>query len=155
MTSERARTYDSIGCLMRFRVFPDEVMGKYCVVEAVVPLGRGAPPNMHAGESESFYVLEGTVDFMVAGEPRTLSAGDHVVVPDGAMHAFAATGDQPARLLIVNAPGEMHVRFFTELGRVVPDDTAGPAPMDGPPDVARILAVGEAVGMTFPAPAPA
>lgn len=148
----RARTYETLGILMRFRVFPDEVMGKYCVVDALVPAGHGAPPNRHAGESESFVVLEGAIDFMLDGATRRLEAGDDVVVPDGAEHAFAAVGPEPARLLITNAPGDMHVRFFTELGRVVPDDTKAPAPLDGPPDIARVLAVGAALGMTFPAP---
>ena len=149
----RARTYETLGNLMRFRVFPDEVMGKYCVVDAVVPQGLGAPPNRHAGESESFVIVSGAVDFMLDGETRRLGAGESVVVPDGALHAFAAVGPEPARLLIVNAPGEMHVRFFTELGRAVPDETEAPAPLDGPPDIARVLAVGRAVGMSFPGPA--
>jgi quercetin dioxygenase-like cupin family protein len=149
---DRPRTYETLGILMRFRVFPDEVMGKYCVVEMVVPAGCGAPPNRHPGESESFYVLEGQLDFIVEGEARRLGAGDHVVIPEGGLHAFAATGPAPARILVLNAPGHMHVRFFTELGRPVPDGTALPAPLDGPPDIARVLAVGEAVGMTFPMP---
>ncbi len=148
----RARTYETLGILMRFRVFPDEVMGKYLVVDALVPAGLGAPPNRHAGESESFVILEGAVDFMLDGATRRLTAGEDVVVPDGALHAFAAVGPEPARILIMNAPGDMHVRFFTELGRVVPEDTRAPAPLDGPPDVARILAVGREVGMVFPAP---
>lgn len=148
----RARTYETLGILMRFRVFPDEVMGKYCVVEMVVPPGCGAPPNRHPGESESFFVLEGQLDFMLDGAPRRLVSGDNVIIPEGALHAFAATGSEPARILVLNAPGNMHVRFFTELGRPVPDDTPAPAPMDGPPDIARVLAVGESVGMTFPHP---
>jgi quercetin dioxygenase-like cupin family protein len=152
MTTERPRTYETLGILMRFHAFPEDVMGKYNLVEAVVPPGLGAPPNHHAGETESFYVLEGAVEFMVDGVIRSLKAGDYVAIPDGALHAFQATGAAPARLLILNAPGEMHARFFTELGRVVPDDTTAPAPLDGPPDIARVLAVGSALGMVFPAP---
>jgi mannose-6-phosphate isomerase-like protein (cupin superfamily) len=151
----RARTYETLGILIRFRVFPDEVMGKYCVVDALVPEGHGAPPNRHAGESESFVVIDGAVDFMLDGVTRRLEAGQAVVVPDGALHAFAAVGPAPARLMIVNAPGKMHERFFTELGRAVPDETTAPTPLDGPPDIAHVLAVGTAVGMSFPGQAPA
>lgn len=152
MAEERPRTYETLGILMRFRVFPDEVMGKYCVVEMLVPPGCGAPPNRHPGESESFFVLSGELDFMLEGAGRRLGAGDHVVIPEGGLHAFQAIGPEPARILVMNAPGHMHVRFFTELGRPVPDSTATPAPLDGPPDIARVLAAGTAVGMTFPAP---
>ena len=88
----------------------------------------------------------------VAAHQGAVDGGDlEAGVPEGGLHAFAATGPAPARILVLNAPGHMHVRFFTELGRPVPDDTAAPAPLDGPPDIARILAVGDAVGMSFPA----
>jgi len=46
----------------------------------------------------------------------------------------------------------MHERFFTELGTPVEDDRTEPAPMDGPPDVARIVQVAQACGMTVMAP---
>lgn len=154
-TPPRPRTYETLGILMKFHAFPEDVQGKYCLVEAVVPPGLGAPPNHHAGETEAFHVLEGEIEFMVNGETILARAGDHVRIPDGAPHAFAATGETPARVLILNAPGLMHDRFFTEVGRPVPDDTVAPAPMDGPPDVAKVMEVAQAVGMTILAPADA
>lgn len=152
MTDTAHRTYETLGILMRFHAFPGEVQDKYCLVEAVVPPGRGAPPNHHAGETEAFYVLDGAVDFVIEDVPHRAGPGDFVTVPDGALHAFAAAGDRPARLLILNAPGHMHERFFTDLGKPVAATTAAPAPMDAPPDLARVRAVAQAVGMTILAP---
>jgi len=146
------RTYDVLGQLMRFHAFPDEVSGKYCLVETVVPPGLGAPPNHHAGETEAFYVLDGEVEFMVAGETRRVGAGGFMAIPDGALHAFSAVGERPARMLILNAPGEMHAEFFTRIGRELPDDTAAPVPPEGPPDLAAIGAAAAAVGMTLVVP---
>ncbi|WP_339950603.1 cupin domain-containing protein [uncultured Albimonas sp.] len=138
---------------MKFHAFPEDVQGKYCLVEAVVPPGLGAPPNHHAGETEAFHVLEGEIEFMIEGQTLLAGPGDHVRIPDGALHAFAAKGETPARVLILNAPGLMHDRFFTELGRPAPDDATAPTPMEGPPDLEKVAAIAQAVGMTLMVPA--
>lgn len=151
----RPRTYETLGILMRFHAFPEEVENKYCLVEAVVPPGLGAPPNHHAGETEAFFMLEGRAEFTVDGTKTEVGQGGYVAIPDGAVHAFSATGDRPARLLILNAPGHMHARFFTELGKPVADETGHPAPLGGPPDIARVMATAAATGMTILAPAEA
>ena len=150
----RPRHYETLGILMHFHAFPDEVMGKFCLVEAIVPPGLGAPPNHHAGETETFLVLEGTVDFTIEDETRRVGPGQSVLIPDGAVHAFTAIGTDPARVMILNAPGTMHERFFTALGSVVRDGRARPSPMDGPPDVAHVVRVAADAGMTIlPPPA--
>lgn len=149
MTHARPRTYETLGILLKFHAFPEEVLDKYCLVEATVPPGLGAPPNHHAGETEGFYIVEGEVEFLINGETQLARRGSHVPIPDGAVHAFTARGDSPARMLILNSPGHMHVRFFTELGKAVADDTVEPAALDGPPDVAAVASVAQAVGMTI------
>ena len=144
-----SRHYDVFGLLISFRVLPEEVDGKFALIEAVVPPGLGAPPNSHAGEAESFHVLDGEFMFMIDGAPVPLRTGETLVVPDGAPHAFRCTGDAPGRLLIVNAPGRMHVDFFSGVGRPLADDSTLPAPADGPPDMAKIMQVAQATGMTL------
>lgn len=150
--TDRPRTYEVLGILMTFHAFPDDVDGKYCLVEAVVPPGCGAPPNHHAGETEAFHVLEGRFEFMVNGVVTEAGPGDHIRIPDGALHAFSAIGESNGRVLILNAPGLMHDRFFTSVGTPVPDDTKVPSPMDGPPDLAAVMAAAEASGMVLAAP---
>jgi mannose-6-phosphate isomerase-like protein (cupin superfamily) len=153
--TDRQRRYETLGILMTFHAFPDEVMDKYCLVEAIVPPGCWAPPNHHRGETESFLVIEGTLDFTLGGTPRQVGPGESINVPDGAVHAFQATGTTPARVMILNAPGRMHAEFFTRLGKAVADGRALPAPMDGPPDLARVMEEAGRVGMTILAPAEA
>ncbi|WP_209425500.1 cupin domain-containing protein [Pararhodobacter sp. SW119] len=149
MTAPVSRTYDVFGLLLKFRVLPEEVAGKFCLVEAVVPPGLGAPMNAHPGESECFHVLEGQFDFTIDGATRRAGAGEIVVVPEGAAHAFACTGAVPGRLAIINAPGRMHVDFFTGVGRPLDDTVEAPQPPAGPPDMARVMQVAQAVGMTL------
>lgn len=125
---------------------------KYCLIEAVVPPGLGAPPNHHAGETEAFFVLDGEVEFMINGDVRRVGAGGYVPIPDGALHAFAAVGQRAARVLILNAPGHMHARFFREIGEPVDDATRAPSPPSGPPDLDKVLAAARDAGMTIKAP---
>ena len=152
--NDRPRTYNVLNILLRFHAFPSETMGKFCLVECLVPPGAGAPPNHHAGETESFYVLDGQVGFMVDGQDILAGPGDHIAVPDGAVHAFQAVGDKPARLLIINAPGDMHDAFYSGIGVPLPDDQKElPAPSE--PDIPMVLAKANEVGMTVLGPAEA
>jgi quercetin dioxygenase-like cupin family protein len=149
MSTLSSRTYDVFGLLLKFRVLPEEVAGKFCLVEAVVPPGLGAPMNAHPGESECFQVLEGDFDFSIGDQVLRAVTGAVVVVPEGALHAFVCTGTAPGRLAIINAPGRMHVDFFTGIGRKLPDSVEAPQPPDGPPDMANVMRVAQKVGMTL------
>jgi hypothetical protein len=86
------------------------------------------------------------------GETQQVPRGGFVSVPDGAVHSFQAVGSEPARLLIINAPGHMHEAFFTRTGHPVADTLTAPQLQDGPPDVARILSVAADVGMVIVPP---
>ena len=145
--SDRPRTYNVLNILMKFHAFPSETKGKYCLTECLVPIGAGAPPNHHAGETEAFYILEGQIGFMVDGKEFVAGPGEFVAVPDGAVHAFQAVGEVPARVLILDAPGEMHDVFFTSIGTPLPEgQTELPEPAE--PDIPFVIAKAKEVGMT-------
>lgn len=152
MTQSRPRIYHLLGNLLTFHAFPAETGDRYTIVEIKTVPGAGAPPNHHAGEDESFFVLEGEFEFFVNGETKNVQCGDFVKIPEGAVHAFTCTGKRPGRLLCVNSPGAMHDTFFTEAGEAMPDGTRDvPAP-GGPPDIPAIMAVANKVGMTILTP---
>ena len=151
---DRPRTYNVLNILMKFHAFPSETMDKFCFVECLVPVGAGAPPNHHAGETESFYVIDGQIGFMIDGNETVAGPGDHVAIPDGAVHAFQAVGDKPAPLLIINAPGHMHDAFFTGVGQPLPEDqTELPEAIE--PDIPSVVSMAAKVGMTLVPPAEA
>lgn len=152
--TDRPRTYNVLNILLKFHAFPDEVANKYCLVECLVPPGAGAPPNHHAGETESFYILEGQAGFVIDGQERLAGPGEHIALPDGAVHAFQAVGDTPCRMLILNAPGHMHEAFFTACGTALPEgQTTLPDPSK--PDIPRVLKAAENCGMKIATPEPA
>ncbi len=151
MEHERPRTFDVLGNVIRFLAFQDETDGKYCMMECIVPKGAGAPPNKHPGEMETFYVLDGEIGFHVDGQDSVAKAGDCLVVPDGAIHAFSGISER-SRVLIINAPGHLHEKFFTEIGTELAEGATEPAPPSGPPDVPALVAMASSMGMTILTP---
>jgi quercetin dioxygenase-like cupin family protein len=80
----------------RFLVTGAESGGAYFAMEATVPSGGGPPPHIHRNEDETFYVLEGEVEFLLGDRIVTGGAGDFVNVPRGTVHRFP-TPARPAR----------------------------------------------------------
>lgn len=78
----------------------------------------GANPHHHAGSSELFYVLGGSVQLLAGAEVITAGEGDLAVVPPGMTHAFAAPRSADADLLIVITPGVERFEYFRHLARI-------------------------------------
>jgi quercetin dioxygenase-like cupin family protein len=89
----------------------------------------GVAPHVHREHADAFYVLEGEMDFHVAGETVRASAGWFVLSPPGVVHGF---GPGSARMLNFHAPGAPYV------GR---GDTYDP-PEDGGEGVGVVVAPG-------------
>ena len=65
------------------------------VVQARVDLGPTAPlvKHTHPGE-EIIYVLEGSLEYQIQGQPTTtVTAGDVLFIPAGAVHAVRNVGN--------------------------------------------------------------
>src|SRR3954454_7426381 len=71
-----------------FLVTGDETGGAYFVMEALVPPGGGPPPHIHTREDETFYVLDGEIEFLIGDELIDAGRGDFVSVPRGTVHRF-------------------------------------------------------------------
>jgi quercetin dioxygenase-like cupin family protein len=68
------------------------------------PEYQGAGPHFHKRHVDSFYVLEGELEFYVGDETHRAGAGGFVAVPPGTVHAFTNPGPGPVRFLNVHAP---------------------------------------------------
>jgi uncharacterized cupin superfamily protein len=85
------------------------------VVEGELPPGGGFQvPHWHDDLDETFYVLEGEIEFLLDGAWHRAPAGSTVFVPAGTVHAFRNAGDQPARQLVAG-PVEV-AELIAELG---------------------------------------
>jgi len=97
-----------------FKVLPRETDGSLFVIEHK-GLGHGGPPvHFHLHQDEWFYVMEGEVLFQVAGERRTLRAGESVLGPRRIPHGFMGVGEKPAHMIIAFTPAGMMEAFFRE-----------------------------------------
>jgi hypothetical protein len=70
-------------------------------MQALVPPGGGPPPHIHTREKETFYVLEGNVEFLLGEQTVVAGPGDFVNVPRGTVHRFQNTGTATARIILI------------------------------------------------------
>ena len=103
----------------------------------------GAPPHIHHQETEAFYVLEGTFEFVRDEGTVRAGAGDYVHIPRGVVHGFTNVGVAPARLLGIVTPGGLHEHLIAGLGEPAQAATLPPPPA-GPPDMSRLVAIASA-----------
>jgi quercetin dioxygenase-like cupin family protein len=61
-------------------------------------------PHYHANHTDSFYVLEGELEFRIDGRTVRATAGTLVVAPRGAVHAFPVAIGSRARFLNIHTP---------------------------------------------------
>ncbi len=74
------------------------------VLDVHIQPGQGHDFHRHPDQEEVITVLSGHIEQWVEQERRTLGPGEAVHVPQGAVHASFAEGDQPAHLLVVLTP---------------------------------------------------
>ena len=61
-------------------------------------------PHVHEDHADSFYVLEGVVEFTVEDEVVLAGPGTFVLAPPGTRHGFRNPGPGKARVLNLHAP---------------------------------------------------
>jgi quercetin dioxygenase-like cupin family protein len=75
------------------------------LIEFTIEPGFGGPdPHAHDDHIDSFYVLDGEVDFFLGDEWMRLPAGSFVAAPLGFTHTFGTRDGQRARVLNIHAP---------------------------------------------------
>jgi quercetin dioxygenase-like cupin family protein len=99
------------------------------------PEGSGPPPHSHPWD-ESFFVVEGLIEFGIGPESKTASPGTLVHLPAGTVHWFRFGRGGSKMLSITSRLGAS--RMFTDIAREV-------APVD--PDIGRLADVGGRHGL--------
>jgi len=102
------------GSVMAFKAVAAATGGDFSLMERTLPPhGRRPPPHRHVNCSEAFWVLDGTITFVLDGVPQQGVRDDFLLVPRGAGHTFGNDGEEPARLLVLHAPAMD--AYFAEL----------------------------------------
>jgi quercetin dioxygenase-like cupin family protein len=132
-----------------FLVTGEESGGAYFAMEALVPAGGGPPPHIHTREDETFYLLEGQLEFLLGEETIVAGPGDFVNVPRGTVHRFQNTGTETARLVLTFAPAGIE-RWFEETLEQAPNDAQAEDVPDNIEEVAaRYVATAPRYGIEF------
>ena len=127
-----------------FSVGPSQVLVKvengepdqaFSLIEWTIPPGAPAPPkHIHREGSETFYVLEGELEFLLADGSARAPAGTSFHIPPGTPHTLSNPGEVPAKALEFFVPGSL-MGLVEGVGEVF---AAGM-----PPDRDRLMAIFE------------
>lgn len=128
-----------------FSVLADKAAtgGSYALMDVWVRQGFEAPPHVHNGEDEIFFVQEGEVTFTSGNVVTEARAGDHVFQPRGVPHFFKLK-TPTARMLVTFTPGGLE-EAYRRLG-VPAQRLELPAPPAGPPTPEQLATVARVFG---------
>ncbi len=138
------------GGAYRIVISGEQTGGTFAVIEMSVPPNGGPGPHSHAEIQESFYVLDGEIEFKTEGGTYTATAGSFISIPKGGMvHCFKNKTNNLAKLMCMVLPAGLEA-LFVEIGQPI---KAGEfLPPTPPPDeeaIKKLIAIGEKYGQKF------
>jgi quercetin dioxygenase-like cupin family protein len=136
------RAFWVVGELVMFKATSEDTGGAYSLTEEAWPPEVGPPPHIHHTQDETFYVLAGEMEFVVEGTTIMATAGSLVHIPKGVLRAYKNAGTEPARAIVMFAPGGFE-GFFEEVGEPATDLSSPPV---SEPDLERLVAVAAKYG---------
>jgi quercetin dioxygenase-like cupin family protein len=120
--------YDWSNDNTRVLVGTAESSGAFTLVEdrmrASFRLGR----HIHREHSETFFVLEGALEFIVGERTVRAVPGAAIHVPPGTVHGVRVLDGLPARMLMIYAPAGFD-RYLEKLVALGAEESADPAVM--------------------------
>lgn len=145
---DEGKAFWMLGGLYEVKASSAETEGAMTVIEMTIPGGMGPPPHTHPG-TESVYVLEGNLRYHIGGETFEGGPGTFFHIAAGVLENFEPVTD--SRLLVVYSPSGGVEEFFSEAGEPAERHELPPAPTE-PPDIERLIAIGQKYGMEIKAP---
>jgi mannose-6-phosphate isomerase-like protein (cupin superfamily) len=119
------------GTEVTFKVSSDQAEGASCSEWVAAP-GFDTGLHVHERLEETWYVLDGELEFRVGDESFNAAPGACVFIPPRVPHAFANRNQAPAKFLLTTSPAT-HDRYFVELAEILA--------RSGPPDSEAIAAL--------------
>jgi len=104
--------------------------GAFALIHCYFRKGFMAPPHYHKFEDESFYILQGEIEFHVGDEKCKAVAGDFIVLPKNVPHHFNLI-TETAKALLMITPAGFEV-FFQEFGMPAQTLDLPPVPTSNP-----------------------
>jgi mannose-6-phosphate isomerase-like protein (cupin superfamily) len=119
------------GTEVTFKVKSGQAEGASCTEWVAAP-GFDTGLHVHERLEETWYLLDGELEFRVGEETFKAASGACVFVPPHVPHAFANRNTAPSKFLLTMSPST-HDRYFVELAEILE--------RSGPPDSEAIAAL--------------
>jgi mannose-6-phosphate isomerase-like protein (cupin superfamily) len=98
---------------LAFRVGTGETGGNLFVIEHRNLRPGGPPLHMHLNQEEWFYVMEGSVSFVIGEQKLTLGPGESILAPRRIAHTFSSAAAS-SHMVIAFAPAGMMEQYFRD-----------------------------------------
>jgi quercetin dioxygenase-like cupin family protein len=112
---DEAPSYWLQGILWTMLADAQDTGGRWSMMEQLLPQGSGPPPHKHVWSDETFYILDGTITFLLEDELRIATKGAFVMIPRNTRHAFRVDSDT-ARFLNGYTPASWEA-MIAEFGK--------------------------------------
>lgn len=99
------------GTPQKIMLTSEDTGGAFSAIVVMHEPGGGPPPHSHAEQAEYMYIMEGTYEFTLDGETRTLGPDSIVFIPPNTVHTFRNITDKPGKVLDWSLPGGQDVYF--------------------------------------------
>jgi quercetin dioxygenase-like cupin family protein len=103
LSNSANESYWAVGDSIKFVATGEQTNNQYDLVDAYIPPEVGTTPHQHS-EDESFYVLEGEVEFQVGDTTQIVHAGEWINIPKGTTHAYRNQETEPTRMMVTASP---------------------------------------------------
>ncbi|MEM9144688.1 MAG: cupin domain-containing protein [Pseudomonadota bacterium] len=116
--------------------------GAYTLMEDNLKANFRLGLHLHKTHAETFYILEGAVDFLVDGDWMRLEAGDTLHIPPGVPHGCQVADETRARMLMIFQPAGFDL-YLEALSGLTEAEFADQATMTALNDQHDIIELGE------------
>lgn len=111
--------HDSSGTRTHYLATGESTGGEFGLYKVELPArSAGAKTHFHRAMSESFYILDGSLELFDGERWVTGRAGDFLFVPPGGLHAFKNVTDDPMTMLMLFTPGAPREEYFEKVAEM-------------------------------------
>jgi len=113
--------YDWPGDHTFVKVASVDTAGAYTLMEDNLKREFSLGLHVHRQHAETFYILEGDVEFYIDGDWMTATPATTVHIPPGVPHAVTLRGEKTAKMLMIFQPSGFD-QYLAELAKMTNQD---------------------------------
>lgn len=138
----------ALGMKVTIKCRGEDTDGSYSCMEYQLAPGDGSQTHTHTQEDETWYMLEGDMEWSLQNRLFSATKGSFLRLPSGIPHSFRNTSSQPARMLVSCVPAGLE-KYFLEIGAPVDPSPGAKRPAVSEEDAKIATQAGRKYGLTF------